>query len=175
MASSDIDLLPPDARLWVFGSGRALTLDEAELLTETLNRFIERWTAHSADLTAAFELVEDRFILVAVDETRVAASGCSIDTLIRQLGELEGALGIELLNGRLVWYRDASGAIVSCDREGFRRLGMEGQIDGGTGVFDLTLDRLEDWRSGAFERPAAETWHARLLAGPAVGARARPA
>jgi hypothetical protein len=173
MAPSDIDLLPPDARLWAFGSDRALTPDEAKQVTEALTRFIERWTAHSDELTAGFRLFEDRFVLVAVDESRVAASGCSIDTLIHQLTELERALGVELLNGRLVWYRDASGDIVSCDREEFRQLGEEGQVDGEIGVFDLTLSRLGDWRSGGFERPAAHTWHARLLAGSGVGARAR--
>lgn len=173
MAPSDIELLPGDARLWVFGSDRDLTSDEAKRLTDALSRFIDRWTAHSSELTAAFELREDRFVLVAVDESRVAASGCSIDTLIHQLTELERALGVELLNGRLVWYRDASGAIVSCDREEFRRLGEDGQIDGATAVFDLTLGRLAEWRSGGFERPAAETWHVRLLGG-SVGARARP-
>jgi hypothetical protein len=174
MTPSDLQMLPPDARLWVFGSDRALTPEEASRLTQTLNRFIGRWTAHSAELTAVFTLLEDRFVLVAVDESRAAASGCSIDTLIRQLEELEHALDIRLLDGRLVWYRDESGAIVSCDREEFRRLGQEGQLDGQTGVFDLTLDRLGGWRSGLFERPAADSWHASLLTPSGAGARARP-
>lgn len=171
MASSDLERLPPDARLWVFGSDRALTPEEAGRLTENLDRFIRRWTAHSAELTAAFTLLEDRFVLVAVDESRVAASGCSIDTLIHELEELERILDVRLLDGRLVWYRDPSGAIASCDRGEFRRLGEGGQVDHQTSVFDLTIDRLGVWRSGLFERPAADSWHASLLT-PA-GARAR--
>lgn len=174
MPRSELDMLPRDARLWVFGSDRAFTPEEANHLTEALNRFLEGWTAHSAELTAAFALLEDRFVLVAVDESRVSASGCSIDALIHQLAELEGALGVKLLDGRLVWYRDASGTILSCDRGGFQRLGRAGRIGGQTRVFDLTLERLGDWRSGRFERPAADSWHARLLAPARLGARAEP-
>jgi hypothetical protein len=174
MVPSDLEKLPPEARLWLFGSDRALAQDEADRLMETLNRFIGRWTAHSAELTAAFTFLEDRFVLVAVDESRVAASGCSIDTLIHQLEDLERTLGVRLLDGRLVWYRDASGTIVSCDRGEFRRLGEGGRVDTQTRVFDLTLDRLGGWRSGFFERPAADSWHASLLTSSGAGAPARP-
>lgn len=173
MALSEIRLLPPEARLWVFGSDRSLSRDESDHVTDTLARFIDTWTAHSAELTAAFGLLENHFVLVALDESRAAASGCSIDTLIRQLTELGRELGVELLDGRLVWYRNPSGDIVACDREEFRRLGQRGEVDGQTVVFDTTLDRLSEWRSDRFERPAAETWHVRLLEPSGVGGRAR--
>ena len=125
--------------------------------------FIERWTAHDADLTAGFSVAEDRFVLVAVDESAVSASGCSVDALLRQLAQVERALDVRLLDGRPIWYRDASGRIVSCDRDEFRRLAGEGAIDARTRVFDLTIERLGDWRSGQLEREASESWHGRLL------------
>lgn len=163
MAISDISALPDDARLWVFGADRALDGAEAVLLRTELERFVEAWTAHSADLAAGCALHEDRFALVAVDETRVGASGCSIDALLRELGRLEEVLDARLTQGSLVWYRTATGSIASCGREEFRELGGRGAVDAGTPVFDLTIDRLGDWRGDRFERAAGETWHARLI------------
>jgi len=175
MPLSAMESLPSGARLWVFGCNRDLSPRDRARLTDQLAPFIERWTAHDVDLTAGFSVSEDRFVLVAVDESAVSASGCSVDALLRQLAEIERALGIGLLDGRPIWYRDESGRIISCDRDEFRRLAGDGAIDARTKVFDLTIERLGDWRSGHLEREAAESWHGRLLTSTRLGARAGPA
>ena len=175
MPLADIETLPSDARLWVFGCDRSLSPQDRARLTDELRPFIERWTAHDVDLTAGFSVFEDRFVLVSVDEHAVSASGCSLDALLRQLAELERTLGIRLLDGQPVWYRDRTGQIASCDRGEFRRLAQDGVVNAQTRVFDLTIERLGDWRSGQLERAATESWHGSLLTSPRLRARARPA
>lgn len=171
-----LEALPDDARLWVFGADRGLERAEARRLAERMRTFLEEWTAHRRELRAAFDLLEDRFLVVAADESRAPASGCSIDALMRHLRSLEEELDVRLLDGARVWYRAAGRGIAGVDREEFRRLARAGQVDGRTNVFDLTLRRLGELRAARLEVAAEESWHARLLrdrasssAGPAHG------
>jgi hypothetical protein len=112
---------------------------------------------------AGMDWRDQRFLLVAVDEAEAGASGCSIDALHRQLRDLEGDLGIDLLDSTPVWYRDESGRVCSVSRDEFRRLAGRGDVDERTTVFDLTLTRLQDYRRGLFERTASDSWHRSLL------------
>lgn len=155
--------LPDGARLWAFGAGRPLEGRDAALLEERMPPFLTEWTAHRQELQAAWDLREDRFLLVAVDETRTAASGCSIDALMRHLRRLEEALETSLLDSAPVWYRRPDGEVVSCARTEFRRRAAGGEVGEDTPVFDLTLSTLEEVRAGLLERPARATWHADLL------------
>lgn len=155
--------MPDDARLWVFGTDRAPGPDEARLLSHRTRAYLESWTAHDRALDAAFQLREGRFLLIAVDETAAPASGCSIDALTRHLRGMEEELGISILDATPVWYRDAEGAPVRVSREAFRDAAARGDISLDTPVLDITVDRVDDIRTGRWERPAGRSWHARLL------------
>lgn len=169
MSGTGTEALPDASRVWVFAADRRPTPGEAAHLVERMTEFVAEWAAHRRDLRAALDWRYGRFLVIAVDESRTGASGCSIDALVHRLTELEEALDLSLVDGSPVWFRDGSreGEIRCVDRSEFRRLFREGQVDHDTVVFDLTVDRLGDLREGAWERPARETWHARLLADPA--------
>ena len=51
----------------------------------------------------------------------------------------------------------------SCSRDEFRTAAERGEVDGETPVFDLTLTRLREYRSGRFERAVSDSWHRSLL------------
>ena len=155
--------LPDGSRIWCFGASRPPDGAETAHLLDSMQTFVEEWTAHDRDLRAGMSWREHRFLLIGVDETRADASGCSIDALTRQIRGLEARLGLELLDSRPVWYRDTSGRVRSCSRDDFRVLAHNGGVSEGTRVFDLSLTRLQDYRDGAFEKPASESWHRSLL------------
>ncbi len=154
--------LPDRARLWTFGADRPLAAEEHDRLIEATGRFIEKWAAHGEALAAAFELRHDRFLLIAVDEREAAASGCSIDALVGHVRELERELDLTLVDASPIWFRDGRG-IRSVGRAEFRTLAEGGEVNGGTPVFDLTVQRLGELRAGRWELPAQDSWHARLL------------
>ncbi len=160
--------LPDDARLWCFATDRSLSSDEATVVAEGMASFLGGWRAHDQELRVGFELRESRFLLVAVDERQAAASGCSIDALTGHLRELETRIGVSLIDGAGVWYRDASGAIRTVSRPDFRRLGDEGSVGPETLVFDLTLIALGELRDSRFEVAARDSWHGRLLTSAGV-------
>lgn len=155
--------LPDDARVWCFGADPAPGPDRAARLLEEMRAFVAEWTAHRQALRAGVGWAPDPFLCVAVDESAAGASGCSIDALTDRLRDLEREHGMSLLDAAPVWYRDAAGAIRAVSRESFRTLAGRGELGPDTPVFDLTVATLGDLRAGRLERPARESWHARLL------------
>lgn len=165
MSPTPVDRLPDDSRVWIWGAHRSPDEDEAARLLDATRGFLDEWAAHGSPLRAGLGWRHHRFLLVAVDESRASASGCSIDAVTDHLAGLESELELALLDTSPVWFRDPrrAGLVRKVSRPAFRRLAEEGRVDGSTVVFDLTVDRLGDVRAGAWEVPAAEAWHASLL------------
>ena len=125
---------------------------------------VERRPARTAVARREFVGVKDlREDLERLDESRAGASGCSIDALTGHLRSLGSELEMELLDSMPVWFRDSSGDIRLVSRSAFGDLAREGEVSVRTPVFDLTLSRLGDLRSGGLETPAGSAWHRGLL------------
>jgi hypothetical protein len=163
MSLVSFDTLPDDARLWCFGASRTPEAAELQRLLDAMGRFVAEWTAHRQDLQASFSWVHERFLLVAVDESRAGASGCSIDALTSHLRDLGSDLGLDLLDSMPVWFRGADGGIRTVSRPEFTRLGQAGEVSTSTPVFDLTLERLGEVRAGRLETAAGSAWQRTLL------------
>jgi hypothetical protein len=161
MSLVSIDTLPAGAKTWIFGASRDLDGATSAIRT-TMERFIDEWTAHGSDLPAAFEIVEDRFLVVAADESG-QPGGCSIDRLFSLLRAFERDLGVAMLDSTQVFYRDSSGNVRSATRSEFRKLASTGDVTGETVVFDTSIDRLSAFREGNWCGPAAASWHGRAF------------
>jgi hypothetical protein len=156
------DQLPDDARVWVFGAAAPIDeIDAAKVLAVT-DAFLLQWKAHGHPLTCARHWRDDRFLAVGVDQRTEGASGCSIDGLFRTLKELETAIGSSLLAGGRVFFRDSIGLVHCVTRQEFEAMARRGEVTGATPVFDTTATTAQAYRT-AFERPAANGWHADLL------------
>lgn len=163
MSQVPFDALPDDAQVWCFAAEPEPGPRETAHLLDSMQRFVEQWTAHRQDLTAGVTWMHQRFLLVGLDQSRAGVSGCSIDALMGRLGDLERELGIRLTDASPVWYRDGEGRIRPVLREEFRKLAKTGAVGPDTPVFDLTASTLGPIRGGGLERPASTSWHARLL------------
>lgn len=152
--------LPDSARVWIFAADRELQGSEAVRLREAVDQFLEGWKAHGAPLRAASEWRYGRFLMIGADRRRTPPSGCSIDALMHAVRQLEGPFGVRFLGHETVWYRDNAGRIRGASRPEFRRLARGGQVTRNSVVFDNALAELADVRSGRWEGPAADHWHA---------------
>ena len=56
------DVLPEDARVWIFSAERELTAVEQERMLDNVDRFIDQWGAHSVPLVAGRELQYGQFL-----------------------------------------------------------------------------------------------------------------
>jgi hypothetical protein len=156
------DELPDNARVWVYGVDRPLDGSEASMLLGEVDNYLTTWTAHGTPLSAARHWRDDRFLTVAVDQNRAGASGCSIDGLFRTLKSLEPKLGAAVVTSGLVFFRDKNGTVRSVTRDEFSELGVSGEVDGETEVFDPSVTSLGEWRA-RFSSRASDSWHGSLL------------
>lgn len=162
MAIVPFESLPHDARVWIFASGRPLDADERGRLLEIVDAFLAQWKAHGAPLAAARDWRYERFLLIGVDESAAGASGCSIDAMVHQLGGLERALGVELLDHGPVLFRKDD-RIERLPRRLFADLARRGDVTPETIVFNNTVTRMADVREGRWETPAGSSWHGKAF------------
>lgn len=162
MPRVEFEHLPEHARLWVFAADRALTPTERDRLLVEVDGFLDRWTAHGIALTAARQWRYERFLFLGVDERAAGVSGCSIDSLMRDLKVLEAELGVTLLDHAAVLFRRGD-SIERVSRDGFAELVRAGAVTLETPVYDNTVASVGDLKAGRWEGPAANAWHARAF------------
>jgi hypothetical protein len=90
--------LPDNARLWSYQSDRKLTPTEKAWIEEILPPFLTDWAAHGAKLNAYGTILGDYHLILVVNEDQANASGCSIDSSVRFIKQLEKELGISFFN-----------------------------------------------------------------------------
>ncbi|MCC4213791.1 ABC transporter ATPase [Leeuwenhoekiella parthenopeia] len=153
--------LAKNSRLWIYQSDRKFTEEELPKLNQELSVFLEQWTAHGADLNAAFEIKYDRFIVIGLDQSFNAASGCSIDAQVRFIQKLEAAYEVSLLDKMNVTY-------IQNDRlhfkplADFKKMAKDGAVGKNTIVFNNLVNTVEEYEEH-WEVPAIESWHNRFF------------
>ncbi|MGZ4809752.1 MAG: hypothetical protein ACXVH7_01845 [Thermoanaerobaculia bacterium] len=157
MPATDISQLPAESRIWVFGISPSLDAPKAARLLDRVDAFLADWNAHGHPIRAARDIRERSFLVIAVDQ-QAETSGCSIDRLFGTLRQLERDLGVAILDANRVFVRHGDGHVDAITRDEFTLNG-----DRHTIVFDTTAERLGEIRSGAWERHAEDSWHAKLL------------
>jgi len=90
--------LPPTARVWIYQSDRFLTFEETERIKNLAYEFVNDWTAHKQNLMASFDISDNLFLIIAVDENVTDASGCSIDKSVHFIKQMERFFDIDLFN-----------------------------------------------------------------------------
>jgi hypothetical protein len=164
MAHSDLfSSLPDNAHCWIYAAERPLTVAEQKTLLDSLSPFFEGWVSHGRPVLGTATMLDNRFLVVAGILAQGDLSGCGIDSSVHVVEAAAQHLGVTWLSPLLVFYRDASGTVQHVARSGFRKRVAKGEVTTETPVFDLSIAALGSLRSGAFEKPAGTSWHARVF------------
>jgi len=154
------------SRVWIYQSDRKLTDAEVLQIQVQLDNFAKGWTAHNNQLTAGAEVRYNRFLILIVDENQAGASGCSIDSSVRFMKQLEQQFGINLFDRFNLAYRDG-GEVVSVPRHQFEELIKQGKINTETIVFNNLAQNVAELQT-KWEVPFKNSWHVQLF-GDLVG------
>lgn len=158
---TDFKNLNSNSKAWVYLSNRKFTKDELLEMDILLKNFIEQWTAHKQELKASYTVYADCAIILSVDQSLNDASGCSIDSSVREIRDLESKFKVELFNRNLVAYKQGDHfEIVSL--AAFRNLINQNKIDDNTIVLNTLIDTKGDVES-KFAIPLRASWHQQLL------------
>ena len=95
-------LLPGDfndnSRVWIYQASRLFTISEALQIEDILNGLVKNWHAHGAPVKGYANLFFGQFIILMADETATGVSGCSIDSSVRIIQQIEKQFGVEMFN-----------------------------------------------------------------------------
>ncbi len=153
--------LPDNSRVWIYQSDREFTAKEIELISLKAEVFINTWTRHGDDLKGSFTIKYNQFLVLAVDESFNNVSGCSIDSSVRFVQELEKELELDLMNKMNITFKNDE-HINLVKLSDFQRFAKEKKITSETIVFNNMVNTKQDFENN-WEVPAKQSWHKRFL------------
>ena len=65
----------PESRMWFYGLQEPLTDDQVQVLSGLMDDFVGQWKAHGAQLAAAYRIIGNQCLILAVDERQQQATG----------------------------------------------------------------------------------------------------
>lgn len=96
------DELPEDfvanSKVWIYQSSRLFTMGEALQLEDLFRHFIKNWNSHGTPVKGFATLFFGQFIVLMADETATGVSGCSTDSSVRLIKEIEKAFNVNLFD-----------------------------------------------------------------------------
>ena len=135
--------LPASSRVWVYQANRVLDDTELKKIEDILINFVSRWQSHGAELTASFKIMYQRFIILAVDNTTNLPSGCSIDSSVAVLKEIEEVFNVDLFDRMQIPFLEEGNQIFTVHFKEIQNAIAAGKIQPQTITFNNTVDTKE--------------------------------
>ena len=88
----------PDSRVWIYQSSRLFSLSEALQIEELLNDFTSKWLSHAVPVKGSAYLFFGQFIILMADEKATGVSGCSTDSSVRLVKDIEQRFGVNMFD-----------------------------------------------------------------------------
>ena len=141
--------LPASSRVWVYQSNRKFDTSELNIIEDVLTNFISRWQSHGAELKGSFKIMYQQFIILAVDTTTNLPSGCSIDSSVAVLKEIERTLSVDLFDRMQITFLEENNQIYTVNFGEIDKAVSTGKILPQTITFNNLVDTKEklenDW------------------------------
>jgi len=152
----------PQSRVWIYQSDRRFTPAEEVNILNKLAAFTNQWKAHGNELLAKAEIRYGFFIILTVDESQAGVTGCSIDSSVRLIKEIENEYHVDLFNRFNIAYRRDDEVKVQ-GKEDFETLVNIKQVTPETIVFNNMVQTLADLET-KWEVPFKNSWHSTVFA-----------
>ena len=88
----------PGSKVWVYQSSRLFSLGEAFEVEEMLKQFTAQWKSHGTPVKGEAHLFFGQFIILLADETATGVSGCSTDSSVRLIKDIEQRFGVDMFD-----------------------------------------------------------------------------
>lgn len=87
-----------NSRVWIYQASRIFSLQEALEIEEVLNEFAAQWKSHGTPVKGGAYLFFGQFIALIADETATGVSGCSTDSSVRLIKDIEQKFGVNMFD-----------------------------------------------------------------------------
>ncbi|MEP7252370.1 MAG: hypothetical protein ABI683_08320 [Ginsengibacter sp.] len=96
------DLIPKEfndnSRVWIYQCNRCFTINETVDIEELLQNFTNNWNSHGNPIKGFANLFFGQFIIFIADETAAGVSGCSTDTSVHVVKNIEQDYEVNLFD-----------------------------------------------------------------------------
>jgi hypothetical protein len=155
------DQMPEFARVWVYQADQKFTESGEKLIRERLTQFCEGWNSHGGLMPTSFEIIDNQLLVLAVDESRLGASGCSIDSSVKALRELENLLKINLTDQGKITLKNGSGELNVIPALGIKSRVASGELDPESAVINPLIQTKADLKN--LWQPVRNSWLSRYF------------
>lgn len=154
--------IPEESKAWVYQSPREFTPQESLIIDEEMKKFIASWESHGSPLRGYFQVLENRFVLVTVDESSQIATGCSIDKSVGMIQALEQKLNINLTDKGVVVYQKNNGEVKSTHFSQLKNLVTDGELTPETTFYNSSVSTFGEFQKN-WKIPAKDSWLSRYF------------
>lgn len=150
------DQMPEYSRVWVYQADQKFSESDQKILRDRMKSFCEGWNTHGNLMPTSFEIVDEQILILAVDESNLGASGCSIDSSVRTLRELESKLNINLTDQGKISLRRPTGELKVISALGVKSKVTSGEIDLETEVINPLIRTKSELQN--LWQPVRNSW-----------------
>ena len=156
----DLIALADESKVWIYQADRALSSEELGSIQEAVIEFSHQWKSHGMELDCYTHVFHSRFLVFVADDTR-HVSGCSIDSSVHFIQNLETKYGISFFD-RLNYLYFNEGEIASVPHLGFKQAIEDGTIHADTLIFNNLVASKREFLDG-WVTEVQNSWHSRYL------------
>ena len=92
----------PESRVWIYQSNRMFTLSEVLEAETMIDQFTEKWNSHGTPVKGFGTVLFGQFIVLMADESATNVGGCSTDSSVRLIKEIEKQFQVQLFERTLL-------------------------------------------------------------------------
>ena len=155
------NLLPPNAKVWIYQSDSNLSSTDVELIEKEVKFFLNNWSTHNKEIESSYEIRYNRFLIIGLNENINSASGCSIDKSVNFIKNLQSILKVNFLNRLDVAYKIGN-EINSISLLEFQTMIRENKLSKDSIIYNNMIDTkklyLNNW-----ETTIENSWHKKFL------------
>ncbi len=87
-----------NSRVWIYQSSRLFSVSEVFEIEPMLNDFVAEWKTHGTPVKGYANLFFGQFIVIMADETAAGVSGCSTDSSVRLIKDIEQRFKVDMFS-----------------------------------------------------------------------------
>lgn len=88
----------PSSKVWIYQSSRLFAMAEAFQIEALMEDFVTNWNSHGTPVKGYANLFFGHFVIIMADETATGVSGCSTDSSVRLIKEIEKLFNVNMFD-----------------------------------------------------------------------------
>jgi hypothetical protein len=148
--------IPSGSRIWVYQADRKFSEAEVNEIEQQSKAFLDDWAAHGSQLACSAVIFHAQFLVLSVFEDFQQPSGCSIDSSVHFIQDLEKQYNVNFMDRSKVAFIN-NGEVFLESLPNIKKRIAEGTIKEDTLTFNNLIERKDDLEN-RWLVPAKNSW-----------------